>query len=136
NLELDLAVIADAFVVTVVGGLGSIGGAFLAAMLIGVHKVLCIGMGTAHWFGAEIVFSKLTLVVEFLIMALVLVVRPFGLLGKPQAAQRLAVDPAPPLAVPSWTFALVWLVLLVAVPFLADRYVTILLTDIFCFALF
>ncbi len=28
NLELDLAIIADAFVVTVVGGLGSIGGAF------------------------------------------------------------------------------------------------------------
>ena len=88
NLELDLAVIADAFVVTVVGGLGSIGGAFLAAILIGVAKAFCIGIGTVHWFGVEIVFSKLTLVVEFLIMALVLVVRPFGLLGKPQAVQR------------------------------------------------
>ena len=31
NLDLDLSVIADAFVVTVVGGLGSLGGAFLAA---------------------------------------------------------------------------------------------------------
>ena len=88
NLDLDLAVIADAFVVTVVGGLGSIGGAFLAAILIGVAKAFCIGIGTVHWFGEEIVFSKLTLVVEFLIMALVLVVRPFGLLGKPQAVQR------------------------------------------------
>ena len=86
NLELDLSVIADAFVVTVVGGLGSIGGAFLAAILIGVAKAFCIGVGTVHWFGAEINFSKLTLVVEFLIMAIVLVVRPFGLLGKPQAA--------------------------------------------------
>src|SRR5262245_44363702 len=74
NLELDLAVIADAFVVTVVGGLGSIGGAFLAAILIGVAKAFCIGIGTVHWFGADIVFSKLTLVVEFLIMAIVLVV--------------------------------------------------------------
>src|SRR4029453_4864629 len=93
NLELDLSVIADAFVVTVVGGLGSIGGAFLAAILIGVAKAFCIGVGTVHWFGAEIVFSKLTLVVEFLIMAIVLVVRPFGLLGQPQAAQRLARAP-------------------------------------------
>src|SRR5918994_976630 len=54
NLELDLSVIADAFVVTVVGGLGSIGGAFLAAILIGVPKAFCIGVGTVHWFGAEI----------------------------------------------------------------------------------
>ena len=136
NLDLDLAVIADAFVVTVVGGLGSIGGAFLAAILIGVAKAFCIGIGTVHWFGEDIVFSKLTLVVEFLIMALVLVVRPFGLLGKPQAVLRMAADPAPPLSAPSWTFALVWLALLVAVPLLADRYVTILLTDIVCFALF
>jgi branched-chain amino acid transport system permease protein len=116
--------------------LGSIGGAFLAAVLIGVAKAFCIGVGTVHWFGAEIVFSKLTLVVEFLIMAIVLVVRPFGLLGKPQAAQRIAADPVPPITVPSWTFALVWLSLLLAVPVLADRYVIILLTDIFCFALF
>jgi branched-chain amino acid transport system permease protein len=136
NLELDLAVIADAFVVTVVGSLGSIGGAFLAAVLIGIAKAFCIGVGTVHWFGVEIAFSKLTLVVEFVIMALVLVVRPFGLLGRPQAAQRLAADPAPPLAAPSRTFVLVWLVVLLAVPLAADRYVTILLTDIFCFALF
>lgn len=135
NLELDLTVIADAFVVTVVGGLGSIGGAFLAAIVIGVAKAFCIGIGTVKILGAEIVFSKLTLVVEFLIMALVLVVRPFGLLGRPQAAQRV-VEPSPPLQVPSWTFTLVWLVALLAIPMLADRYVTILATDIFCFALF
>jgi len=136
NLELDLSVIADAFVVTVVGGLGSIGGAFLAAIIIGVAKAFCIGIGTVTWFGTEIVFSKLTLVVEFLIVALVLVVRPYGLLGRPQAAQRIAADPAPPLTAPSWKIAAIWLVLLVAVPLAADRYVTILLTDIFCFALF
>jgi branched-chain amino acid transport system permease protein len=45
NLDLDLSVIADAFVVTVVGGLGSLGGAFLAAVLIGVAKAFCIGFG-------------------------------------------------------------------------------------------
>lgn len=136
NLELDLAVIADAFVVTVVGGLGSIGGAFLAAVIIGVAKAFCIGIGTVTWFGVEISFSKLTLVVEFLIMALVLVVRPYGLLGRPQAAQRVVAEPAPPFTVPSGSFALVWLALLLVVPWVADRYTAILLTDIVCFALF
>ena len=34
NLEIDLALVSDAFVVVVVGGLGSIPGAFLAALLI------------------------------------------------------------------------------------------------------
>ena len=38
NLGMDLAIIADAFVVTVVGGLGSIPGAFVAALLIGAHQ--------------------------------------------------------------------------------------------------
>jgi branched-chain amino acid transport system permease protein len=136
NLELDLAVIADAFVITVVGGLGSIGGAFLAAVIIGVAKAFCIGIGTVTWFGFEVSFSKLTLVVEFLIMAVVLVARPYGLLGKPQAVQRLAADPAPPLTAPTWKVALVWLVLMLGVPLVADRYITIMLTDIVCFALF
>ncbi len=136
NLDLDLAIIADAFVITVVGGLGSIGGAFLAAILIGVAKAFCIGIGTVDWFGLEVSFSKLTLVVEFLIMALVLVVRPYGLLGKPQAVQRIAAEPSPPLTAPTWKMALVWMAVLVAVPLVADRYVTILLTDIVCFALF
>ena len=45
NLGMDLAVIADAFVVTVVGGLGSIPGAFVAAIIIGVTKALCIAAG-------------------------------------------------------------------------------------------
>ncbi|MGQ0585381.1 MAG: ABC transporter permease [Reyranella sp.] len=136
NLELDLAIIADAFVITVVGGLGSITGAFLAAIIIGVAKAFCIGIGTVTWFGFEISFSKLTLVVEFLIMAVVLVLRPYGLLGKPQAAQRIAADPVPPLTAPSWKIALVWVVLLLVVPLVADRYITIMLTDIVCFALF
>ena len=48
NLGMDLAIIADAFVVTVVGGLGSIPGAFLAALLIGLTKALCIALGTVE----------------------------------------------------------------------------------------
>src|SRR5262249_56330691 len=59
SLGVDLAVISDAFVVVVVGGLGSIPGALLAALAIGEIKAFCIGLG----------YSKATLVVEFIVMA-------------------------------------------------------------------
>src|SRR2546423_12936624 len=86
NLGLDLIVISDAFVVVVVGGMGSITGAFLAALIVAEVKALCIGIGLVNFtlgnFGAfSVNFSKLTLVAEFLVMALVLIVRPYGLLG-------------------------------------------------------
>ena len=45
NLGMDLAIIAEAFVVTVIGGLGSIPGAFLAAGIIAVTKTFCIAIG-------------------------------------------------------------------------------------------
>jgi branched-chain amino acid transport system permease protein len=78
NLQMDLAVIAEAFVVVVVGGLGSLGGAFLAALLLGLLQAFGI-----------LVFPKITLVLSFLVMAVVLVVRPHGLLGRaPAAAMR------------------------------------------------
>jgi branched-chain amino acid transport system permease protein len=126
NLDLDLSVIADAFVGTVVGGLGSLGGAFIAAILIGVAKALCIGLG----------FSKLTLVVEFVIMGVVLVLRPYGLLGKPPPMARPAGEAPPPLTPPRWQVSVAWIVLFLLVPLVADRYFTVLLTDIICFALF
>jgi branched-chain amino acid transport system permease protein len=91
SLGLDMATIGDAFVVVVVGGMGSLAGAYLAALLIGVVKALCVGLGTVVLLGQEVSFSSLTLVVEFLVMAVVLIVRPWGLLGRPQGAQpRLA----------------------------------------------
>src|SRR3954464_12886402 len=73
--RMDLDVIAEAFVVTVVGGMGSIPGAFLASLVI----------GQLNAFGI-LVFPKITLVLVFLLMALVLVVRPHGLLGRAEAA--------------------------------------------------
>ena len=75
NAHMDISVIAEAFVVTVVGGMGSVPGAFLAALLIGQLQAFGI-----------LVFPKITLVLVFLLMALVLVVRPWGLLGRPEAA--------------------------------------------------
>ena len=124
NLEIDLGVVSDAFVVVVVGGLGSLPGAFLAALLIGEIKAFCIGLG----------YSEITLVVEFIVMAVVLVLRPWGLLGRPVAEARTArpqaLSPAPP------RLMLGLVVVLGAMPLLGDAYALVLLTDIFIFALF
>ena len=97
NLGLDLTTIGDAFVVVVVGGLGSIPGAYLAALIIAEIKALCIGLGTVDFGWFSFSFSKLTLVAEFLVMAIVLVVRPWGLLGRPQGVSRNSAPPEAPL---------------------------------------
>jgi branched-chain amino acid transport system permease protein len=138
NLNIDLAVIADAFVVTVVGGLGSIAGAFIAALVIGVVKALCIGVGDVALFGTTVAFSKLTLVAEFLVMAIVLVVRPWGLLGRPLPPPAVP-EFREPQALPGLRFVLAVaaaLLLLAVLRFVADEYTLVLLTEIGVFALF
>jgi branched-chain amino acid transport system permease protein len=81
NLQMDVNVVVETFVVVVTGGLGSVGGAFAAAVLIGV----------IHALGVALVPSA-TLVLVFLTMAVVLVLRPQGLGGGAvAAAQREAV---------------------------------------------
>jgi branched-chain amino acid transport system permease protein len=98
SLGLDMQVIGEAFVVVVVGGMGSLPGAFVAALLIALLKALCVGLGTVQILGMEVAFPKLSLVVEFLVMAAVLVARPWGLMGKPQSISRNSTPPERPLA--------------------------------------
>jgi branched-chain amino acid transport system permease protein len=124
NLELDLAVVSDAFVVVVVGGLGSIPGAFLAALLIAEIKAFCIGLG----------YSKLTLVAEFIVMAVVLVLRPWGLLGRRPAEARGTPNAALDFA--SARIFLPLLVVLALIPVFSGGYALVLLTDVLVFALF
>jgi branched-chain amino acid transport system permease protein len=88
NLGIDLVAIGEAFVVVVVGGMGSIPGAFLAALMIAEIKAMCYAIGQVSILGIAFNFSKLTLVVEFLVMAAVLIWRPWGLLGRQVAAPR------------------------------------------------
>lgn len=134
--------IGSAFVVVVVGGMGSIPGAFIAALLVAELKAVCIWLGVQEIAGVEVSFSKLTLVVEFLVMAVVLVWRPWGLLGKPQALSRNGGEHEQPLkpagraATSGWIALLVALVLLPLAMGDADSYSTVLLTDIFIAALF
>jgi branched-chain amino acid transport system permease protein len=141
NLALDLDTIGNTFVVVVVGGMGSIGGAFAAALLIAEVKALCIALGNVSLFGIEFSLSRLTLVVEFLVMALILVVRPWGLFGKPLATARSGAGHELPLRPASiaarWT-GIALLALLLALPLLAERfpYLPVLMVEILVAVLF
>ncbi len=97
NLATDLIALGDAFVVVVVGGMGSIPGAYLAAVIIAEVKALCVGIGVVDFGFITINFSKFTLVAEFLVMAVVLIARPYGLLGKAQGAVRSIAEPEEPI---------------------------------------
>ena len=141
NLGLDLLTIGDAFVVVVVGGMGSIPGAYLAALLIAEIKAICIGIGQVELFGASFSFSKLTLVVEFLVMAVVLVVRPWGLLGKPQSLSRGSSPAEAPLRKADTALKIaggVLLLVLIAWPVATagSPYLTVLAIDLLTAALF
>ncbi len=83
SLDMDIQAITSAFVVVVVGGLGSLPGAFLAAIVVAQAKAICVWLGVIDIAGLHISMSKLTIVVEFIVMAIVLVLRPYGLLGRP-----------------------------------------------------
>jgi branched-chain amino acid transport system permease protein len=141
NLEMDLHTIGAAFVVVVVGGMGSIPGAYVAALLIAELKAICIWLGLVEIAGIQISFSKLTLVVEFLVMAIVLVFRPWGLMGRAQQASRNAAEIELPLRPASSAYQLggVLVVLtLIAMPWFAAQspYVTVLLIDLLIAVLF
>ena len=141
NLATDLVAIGDAFVVVVVGGMGSISGAYLAAVIIAEVKALCIGIGVVDFGFVTVNFSKFTLVAEFLVMAAVLIARPYGLLGKPQAAVRSIAEPEEPIrpATPMLkTLAVVVLALLMCLPLLAQSspYLLVLGIDVLIAVIF
>jgi branched-chain amino acid transport system permease protein len=141
SLLTDLIVISDAFVVVVVGGMGSITGAYLAAVIIAEVKALCISIGTASIAGVSFNFSKLTLVAEFLVMAVVLIVRPHGLLGRRQTGVRSLAEPEEPLRPASAALKAVGAGVVVALaltPLLArsQPYVLVLGIDVLLMVLF
>ena len=141
DLGVDLAVITDAFVVVVIGGMGSIVGSYVAAVLVAEVKALCIGLGLVSFAGFSVNFSKLTLVAEFLVMAVVLIVRPQGLLGRPQQPTRTpgAVEaPIRPASVPSAIVAAAIVAMLILVPLSgrAPPYALVLGIDVVIAALF
>jgi branched-chain amino acid transport system permease protein len=125
---MDTSVIVEAFVVVVIGGMGSVWGALLASLLIGVLNA----------FGV-LLLPKIAIVLIFVVMAVVLVVRPWGLLGRPEiqlrppgsgaVAERAARRPHP-----AWTAAA--LLALVALPLVLPTFWVSIAVEIFAFALF
>ena len=140
HLEMDLNTIGAAFVVVVVGGMGSLPGAYLAALLISLIKALCIWLGVVELFGHSVSFSKATLVVDFVVMAAVLIWRPWGLLGRPQGRSRHTGEAEAPLRPAGTVYKLIVAALLlglVALPWLSSSpYAVVLATDLAVAALF
>ena len=128
NLLMDFNIIAAAFVVVVVGGMGSLPGAYLAAVIIGELSA----------FGV-LVFPQSTLVLMFLVMAAVLVIRPHGILGKAELKEHgSAVVEASALKPASKKIRLLGVALLIFVfvlPVFAGAFSLVLMTEIALFAL-
>jgi branched-chain amino acid transport system permease protein len=71
NLGLPSTILLVAIVVVVVGGLGSVGGSFVAAMIIGIVDAV-----------GRALFPQLAMVTIYLAMIAILLVRPLGLGGR------------------------------------------------------
>jgi branched-chain amino acid transport system permease protein len=94
-----LQVGAVVFAVIVIGGMGSLAGAFIAAVLLGVAESFAVGSDRSladlfAWFGAQITpqtfgyavwsvkISQVAAILPYLLLVLILIFRPKGLLGK------------------------------------------------------
>ncbi len=69
---MDVSIIVDAFIVVVIGGLGSFWGTFWGSVIYG--QVLSFGI---------LIFPGFSLFAVFALMAVILIVRPWGLFGRP-----------------------------------------------------
>lgn len=67
------------FVTVVVGGMGSLAGAFIASLLIGCLQTFAVALDWPLFFGLKL--SQVAPVLPYLLMVLLLVFRPKGLMG-------------------------------------------------------
>ena len=125
---MDTSIIVEAFVVVVIGGMGSVWGALLASLLIGVLNAYGV-----------LLLPKSAIVLIFVVMAVVLIVRPWGLLGRPEIQLRppggTAVPGVAPRRVhPAWLLGA--LVVLALLPLALPTFWVSIVVEIFAFALF
>lgn len=130
DLLMDFKILAAIFVVVVVGGMGSLPGAYLAAVLISVMNV----------FGVTYL-PESTLVLMYVIMVVVLMIRPWGLLGRAEVAGEHGQvgEPERPIkpAGPKARIAVAVLLLALALlPLTGQNFTQVLATDILIFCLF
>ncbi len=125
---LGAEVIIESFVVVVIGGLGSLWGALVASLLIGTLETVGI-----------VVFPAFEMAFIYLLMVLVLIVRPWGLFGKPVKIKSLseknlsleAQEISPVHFSVHYLLRLLPLVVLLVLPLFIGRYYQYLLTQIF-----
>jgi branched-chain amino acid transport system permease protein len=129
NHAMDLRIIVDVFVVVVIGGLGSILGAFVAAVLV----------SELNAFGI-LIFPKISIILVFLVMAVVLIVRPWGLFGKREAPARrtpgLTVNPWRPLTSAERLATCLALLVAAALPLIGGNYAVTVGSEIAIFVIF
>src|SRR6266576_1341277 len=119
----------DLFLMVVIGGLGSIIGAFVAAVLV----------SELNAFGI-LIFPKISIILVFLVMAAVLIVRPWGLFGKAEAPARrtpgLTVNPWRPLTSNERLAAVAALALAAVLPLVGGNYALTVGSEIAIFVIF
>lgn len=130
DLMMDFTILTPVFVVVVIGGMGSLPGAYIAAVIISVLNV----------FGVSYL-PQSTLVLMFVVMILVLSLRPYGLLGRAEQVGEHGQSgaPEPPThPAPLWVQSLVVLALggLALLPFYGSNFAQLLASDILIFCLF
>ena len=130
DLLMDFNIIGTIFVIVVIGGMGSLPGAFIAAVLISVLNVL----GVTY-------LPSSTLVLMFVVMAVVLIIRPYGLLGREEVAGEHGQVGAPETPIRPYgrlgrSIVAGLLALLALLPLVADQFLLILMIDMIVFALF
>jgi branched-chain amino acid transport system permease protein len=126
---MDLRIIVEVFVVVVIGGLGSILGAFVAAVLV----------SELNAFGI-LIFPKISIILVFLVMAVVLIVRPWGLFGRKEAPARrtpgLTVHPWRALTPTARLASATALLLAAALPLIGGNYALTVGAEIAIFVIF
>jgi branched-chain amino acid transport system permease protein len=124
---MDTDILIPAFIVIVIGGMGSLRGAFLGSLLIGI----------ADTFG-KAYLPNLALFLIYLLMAVVLLVRPQGMFGIAHSHAASAPTVAPDTATTSRgrVVALLVLAAMIAFPFMVPSYPRQLVAEIYIFAIF
>ncbi len=125
---MDTDILIPAFIVIVIGGMGSLRGAFVGSLLIGI----CDTFGKAY-------FQSIAMFLIYLAMIVVLLIRPQGLFGI--AYSNVTVASAVTTAIRATTartriVELATLLVLALLPFAMSEYPRALACEIFIFAIF
>jgi branched-chain amino acid transport system permease protein len=125
---MDSEILIPAFIVIVIGGMGSLRGAFAGSLLIGI----------ADTFG-KAYFQSIALFLIYLAMVAVLLFRPQGLFGirySDVAVAPAVVTTSRPATIQTRAVGLVVLLALAVLPFAISDYPRALVSEIFIFAIF